>query len=228
MEVILFRQCVYKLLASLFLDPTEERVARIKGLCAHLTNMLDMEEISERYREALFPFLERISGAVFDRSLREEFVALFIADLERFCAPYEGAHVNGSPEYTIPLPILLLEREYAREGLLAARNELPDHVAVELEFLSYLCGKEITAAQEGGDRERIAEAQRRFIERHLALWFPSFARMVAQKTDTLYKEVVRFADTFLRLDLGDLRNRPDHTRLAPPRLEKERALPATP
>ncbi|RMD97247.1 MAG: hypothetical protein D6812_15605, partial [Deltaproteobacteria bacterium] len=105
---------------------------------------------------------------------------------------------------------------------------LPDHVAVELEFLSYLCGKEIAAAQEGKDRARITEAQRRFIERHLALWFPPFARMVAEKTDTLYKEVVRFADAFLRLDLGDLRNRPEHTRLAPPTLKKENALLATP
>ena len=203
MEVTLFRQCVYKLLSSLFLDPNEERAFRIKGLSAHLMNMLESEEIPDDYRREATPFLQRISGAVFERSLREEFVALFIADRKRFCAPYEGAYL-GQIDYAVPMPILLLEREYAREGLLPPKHELPDHLAVELEFLSYLCGKEITTAIGGGETAPIVSAQRSFIARHLARWLPPFTRKVQAHTETLYKEVARFTLAFVELDLARL------------------------
>jgi len=54
--------------------------------------------------------------------------------------------------------------------------EVPDHIAVELDFLSYLSFKVAFALHEGRQEEaRIAtQGHNRFLEQHLATWVPAF------------------------------------------------------
>src|SRR3990172_7014307 len=57
-------------------------------------------------------------------------------------------------------------------------RERPDHIAVELEFLHFLCWKE-AAARVDGDEEHISvclDAERKFLGDHLGRWADLFAR----------------------------------------------------
>jgi len=70
------------------------------------------------------------------------------------------------------------------------RPERHDHVALELEFMAWLLAKQRHALQAGGPEadERAAvcrDAQRRFVQDHLAWWLPAFALALRRKADGL-------------------------------------------
>ncbi|MEE9599708.1 MAG: molecular chaperone TorD family protein, partial [Anaerolineales bacterium] len=90
-------------------------------------------------------------------------------------------------------------------------NELPDHVAVQLEFMSFLCEKELIALQ-NNDQKVLADSQqeqRRFLRDHLARWFPQFAKKALEEADrdSFYRQVVETTYAFLynELDVLDIR-----------------------
>lgn len=59
----------------------------------------------------------------------------------------------------------------------AAKHQRHDHIACELEFLQFLCHKELWAIdnQDREMQEVTAEAARRFLQKHLARFGPAFA-----------------------------------------------------
>jgi TorA maturation chaperone TorD len=64
----------------------------------------------------------------------------------------------------------------------------PDHVAAELEFMHFLCVKELEA-RVGGDAARAGyyrSKQRAFLSRHLGAWAPDFTRCVEGQARTLF------------------------------------------
>jgi DMSO reductase family type II enzyme chaperone len=95
--------------------------------------------------------------------------------------PYEGVYRAGDRSATM----LQVSEFYRHFGLEVSReegtHELPDHLAVELEFLHFLTFKEAQATRE---RRRdlldgYRRAQRDFLERHLAEWVPAFCDRLA-------------------------------------------------
>jgi TorA maturation chaperone TorD len=67
-------------------------------------------------------------------------------------------------------------------------NPIPDHLAVELEFMSHLASQEADYWQAGSkeDAEAMQERQRSFLEEHLGQWSPSFARSLREETTHPY------------------------------------------
>jgi anaerobic sulfite reductase subunit A len=98
-----------------------------------------------------------------------------------------------------------LQQMYAYAGLALepSRNESPDHAAVELEFMAYLCGQEAAGWTEA-DRDaaiRALKQQRSFLRHHLGRWFGDFARRVQASTDEpLYAAAGEAADAFIQHD----------------------------
>ena len=101
-----------------------------------------------------------------------------------------------------------LQEAYSAWGLsplASAAGELPDHLAVELEFMSFLCGAE---AQGWQRRQPFAAAraladQERLVLEHLLLWLPTFAaRLRRQARSTLLR---RAAEVSLALVVHDAR-----------------------
>ncbi len=66
--------------------------------------------------------------------------------------------------------------------------EVPDHIAVELDFLSYLSFKVAFALHEGRREEaQIAnEGYNRFLEQHLATWVPAFREKLARSGSAFF------------------------------------------
>ena len=83
--------------------------------------------------------------------------------------------------------------------------ERDDHVAVELEFLSFLCGRE--AASWSGSLPDMARQLRRqqksFLDDHLGRWLAEFCQRVRTRTTSnLYAGLALLADAWLKLEHG--------------------------
>lgn len=205
LEAARLRQALYRLFGALLLPPTAERLAWLKQAAGEL---LTLEALwSDRaYAPALRPLLERVAGL--EEAAAEQLEGVFnrLFEVNPLAPPYESVYLDPDGEARGALAAEV-QAAYARSGLQTspALNELPDHVAVELEFLSFLCGREADAL-ERGDLAAAAQGrreQRAFMDEHLARWFPAFARTVVEQAEgDFYPAVVGAAFAFLKQELA--------------------------
>jgi TorA maturation chaperone TorD len=115
--------------------------------------------------------------------LEQEYLALFgRSNAKARCPLHESDYVDRTGLQR-GLVAVVVEQAYAAAGLTlspAARGELPDHAAFELEFLSHLCAKEANAWEHDRPEEvaDVLRVQRNFLDRHLLLWLPALVRNV--------------------------------------------------
>jgi TorA maturation chaperone TorD len=120
------------------------------------------------------------------------------------CPPYESVYreqAGGGSGWLLAQ----VEREYEAAGLAPSPDlgELPDHVAVEIEFMAVLSGWEAQAWEEENLAQGIdaLRRQKAFLDSHLALWFPTFARQVmATDSGGTYAPVCEGAQAFMGYD----------------------------
>lgn len=96
------------------------------------------------------------------------------------CPPYETQY--GSPHVFAQSGELAdIAGFYRAFGLASPATERVDHLAVELEFLSFLAFKEAWAANNGeaGRAAELREIQAKFLSDHPARWVPAFAARFA-------------------------------------------------
>ncbi len=134
---------------------------------------------------ALREFFRHRAAANDERALQElrsDYMQLF-GNLQsgRGFPPYETEYTGGANDFQKNQDLADLMGFYRAFALdLGADDQLrerPDHIAVELEFLHFLCWKE-TRAREEGNEEHISvclDAQRKFLRDHLGRWAEVFA-----------------------------------------------------
>lgn len=200
------REETYRLFSQMFLYPDEERLTAVGEAADELW----------RKREALarFAFFRQWSEVL--RSLKDigqrslpdmqtAYVSMFTTNAAGIpCPPYESVYREPEGQPTGWLQALV-ESEYAAGGfaLSPALGELPDHVAVEMEFMALLCSREAQAWEERNPTRgiRALRKQKAFLDSHLALWFPEFARQVAAAdSGGAYAAVGQGAQAFISHD----------------------------
>ncbi len=202
-----FRQAAYRIFSTMLLYPDEERLRTVTTVAGELGNQTDFLTTFSffiQWRE-LLDVLQDLAG-VQPASIEEQYVYVFIANPDYApCLPYESAYAEArdAPVWTA----VEVEREYAAAGLALASSlrEAPDHAAVELEFVSFLCNQEASAWEARRLDEGIDALKRQsaFLEGHLGRWFPVFARRVAEKDSSkIYATVTRAAEAFISHDRG--------------------------
>lgn len=205
------RSVVYKLLSQGFMYPDEERRRLIRegGWWQDLSGAIS----------ALDPvWRNRLQGTEWEPLARRQMASegeepavdyVYLFDLGNGrppCPPYGGLYQDA-----VERPVVLWELAefYRAFGLEPGRGrELPDHVSMELEFMYFLAFKEAQAMAESEEPYLTGYrwAQRDFLERHLAAWFPRFARQVEEKSGTpFYTGLSRLTAEFLAWDLERLR-----------------------
>ncbi len=91
-----------------------------------------------------------------------------------------------------------LVRFYNFFGLRLSPGLMPDHVTVELEFMHFLASKEAAARKSDGDVDSYLRAQRDFVQRHLANWWPILVAAVKQQRPMpFYRALVALLARFL-------------------------------
>ena len=205
-EVTRLRQAAYRLLGALFLYPDEVRLAKWGAMAEALTR--------ESASLAAFPFFhpwQRLLTALQELAagelgqLQETYVSLFMLHRDgALCLPYESFYRDPHGQ-AVGWVAAQLEREYAAAGLTLAPSlhDLPDHVAVELEFMAFLCDREAQAWEGEALTEGLQalREQRAFLKAHLGRWFPAFARQVmAADPLGLYAVAAEAAHAFVHHD----------------------------
>ncbi len=136
--------------------------------------------------------------------LEVEYNRLFVGPGAPRVYPYESLYRDSTGLVMGPSVGEVLQA-YRRAGLAinTAFKDLPDHVAVELEFMSRLCCEEARAESAGRVDLvlRLKQEQRSFLDAHLATWLPAMCERVIRETSSaLYRGVAEIAATFVGWD----------------------------
>lgn len=202
-----FRQVMYRLFAALFLYPDETRLSTLGTTAKELLDQIDFRE-SFPFSSSLELLLEALSILKMsdERAIRDEYNSLF--SIKPQAPPYESYYMDPEGQFRGWIAAKL-EGEYNEAGLALSPtlNELPDHIAVELEYMSYLCDLEARARELGKEADgEYHIRQRAFMHRHLAQWFPKFMERVKDSNpEHLYHLVIDAISVFLRHEIELLR-----------------------
>jgi len=170
------RQGLYRFIAAGLMPPDQERVAAL----ASAIKVIDASTIDG----FAFATWWRPLGAVLDGApsvgdLEADYVRLFEAGVNKPPCPLVESAYLSLPRGPGAL-LVDVDREYRRFGL--AVNPLvslpADHAVLELEAMAALCAREDEAADRGDvdEARHVLGEEERFLERHLARWFPVMAR----------------------------------------------------
>ncbi len=165
----------------------------------------DQPEIAEGYRMLMDYLAQVSSGTLTDLAVDYASVFLAAGKLEGHSAfPYESV-------YTSPDKLIMQDARdqvlklYRDEGLDRSDElDVPeDHIALELEFMAYLCQKTHDALM--ADQVEIAveylTKQKHFLEQHLLNWIPAFSADTQQSAHTdFYRAVAKVLGGYLEME----------------------------
>lgn len=194
------RSLLYRILASLYLrESTAETI-----------NILSSKEVAE-VLGGLGVDTGKLSGPDgadgqrrYLDELAEEYAALFI--LPGGVSPYESVRLKGllcqDPEWKA--------REfYKRFGVVIREGSsiFSDHIGMELDFMSYLSGKEAEAwaANDEEGAKRFEKARQEFFGAHINMWVGRFLEELDKCAfHPFYREVSVFTRKLMEIENGDL------------------------
>lgn len=172
----------YKLLSACFYYPGKEVFIQ-EGLLKNLTEAL------KRVCPHAAVFLEKMEEAIShytDEELLVDYSKLFVGPYELKAPPYGSVYLDKEKKVMGDSTMEVIET-YSEAGLSINDDfkELPDHIAVELEFMYYLIFKE-TEALEKSEMDAALHfigMQRAFLDRFLGRWVGQFCEKIKEGTD---------------------------------------------
>lgn len=189
----------YRFLSACYYEPAEE-FAQERLFDSMLTAALhispDLVEPARRLRDAF--------AAQDLQTLLVDYTRLFLGPLEPMALPYGSAWLPSAatPPDDNPAPSVLTLYSEGGFDMDDSFMELPDHVAVELEFLYLLSFAENQARQLGQPDEvdRMQRLRQRFLQEQLGAWIEPFATAVAAGAQTaFYRELAALTLRFVQL-----------------------------
>jgi len=175
----------YRLLAACFYQPQKETFLE-EGFFENLSLLL------KRVCPEAAVFLEKMGREIMNYSNEEllvEYARLFIGPYELNAAPYGSIYLDEGRKIMAESTSRVNDF-YHQIGLDMDTDftELPDHIAVELEFMYYLSFKK-TEALKTGSADKVthfARAQEEFLENFMGRWVPVFCERIKSETDNPY------------------------------------------
>ena len=166
---------LYKYFAESFYYPDENQVAQIQDLS------LNIDESNRILFEEGIP------------DLQIEYSRLFVGPFKVAAPPYGSVYLeDGNKIYgDSTMDVISV---YEGESLQVDLKEPPDHIAIELEFISYLIYKQIESYGEGNLElaSSYFNKQLHFLNRHLAKWVDSFCDKVESESKcNFYKKLAK-------------------------------------
>ncbi len=201
-EMAQLRQGLYRFFGGAMQPPDADR---IEGVLA-AADMLDGLGVDD--------FAFAISWRAFTTTLEEfppledletEYIRLFIPGAGGGLCPALESEYLARPGPGAALVAVELEQQYRQLGLALAPQVVhtADHAATELEVMAVLCHREAHAREEDelGEVVEVVRAEWSFLNRHLARWFPLFARRLRNASPSgFFPALVDAADAFVRHD----------------------------
>jgi TorA maturation chaperone TorD len=138
-----------------------------------------------------------------EEELQVEYAKLFVGPFELKAPPYGSVYLDGEKRVMGDSTMQVINM-YKKEGLSMSADfkELPDHIAVELEFMSYLIYKEIEALEKQDRKAALefAEKQEIFLNGFLKRWVPAFCEKIKEGTDNKFYNALAGCLSLLVMD----------------------------
>lgn len=142
------------------------------------------------------------------QTLLIDYTRLFLGPVNPLAQPYASFWLTGEKTLMQDTTVALLDL-YAEGGfdIDEGFQDLPDHVAAELEFL-YLLNHRLhrsssDSSDAAADRARIASLRQRFVAGHLGNWLPAFAQAVQEGAETpFYRELGALTQAVMVIEAG--------------------------
>jgi TorA maturation chaperone TorD len=134
-----------------------------------------------------------------------DYSRLFLGPFDILAKPYGSVYLDGEKVVMGDSTMQALEL-YREGGFDVAEDfrEMPDHIAVELEFL-YLLSFRIGQESDDEERTRLVALKHRFFENHLGRWVGTLCEAIRDGAETdFYKLLAGLTETFVREDLKEL------------------------
>lgn len=203
-----FRGEAYLLLGSLFYYPEDEQVGK---LAAAASAVRSYDELALGY--PFFPLWRELVENVAELDdvkpviLQEQYNDLFLATADRnHCPLNESAHLDSRGQLRGWI-VSQVESSYSAGGFALseeARGELPDHVGLELEYMSLLCQREGDGRrdEDGDGVSHLLTLEKAFIDQHLNRLLPFLeASLIEMATDgSIYGHLARASRAFVSHD----------------------------
>ena len=195
----LMRGECYRFLAACFYQPKKEALVTGQLLPALTQNLQEVcpeaVPFSRRMQEHLASYSEE--------ELVVEYARLFVGPFGLKAPPYGSVYLDGERTVMGPSTMETIGL-YEQEGLTRdeAFHELPDHIAVELEFMYYLSYRRVEALQKGD--MVLAEAyrfkQEQFRTHFLTKWVPPFCTHIQEESDNgFYSALAECVATYIQV-----------------------------
>lgn len=149
----------------------------------------------------------RLGAAFAAEPLQEvliDYTRLFLGPVQPLARPYATAWLGGEP--SVMQDVAKIALDFYDEGGFSMADDfrdLPDHVAVGLEFL-YVLRFRMARAQLAGDDAAYQAAEglrRRFLSQYLARWLPPFCEAAGAGACTAYyRELAELTREFVGLE----------------------------
>ncbi|MFH1602546.1 MAG: molecular chaperone TorD family protein [Pseudomonadota bacterium] len=193
------RENLCRLLAACYYEPgpefVEERV---------FDSMLDA---ATRIHPQLAAHAKRLGedyAAEGHDSLLLDYTRLFLGPNHIIAKPYGSIWLEGGNTVMGESTMAVLEL-YQEGGfeMNEAFREVPDHIAVELEFLYLLIYRE-NEAERNGEPEALRDALRkRFLDAHLGRWIRPFtSAVIAGAQSSYYRQLAELTARFVNMEAG--------------------------
>lgn len=179
---ILIRSNCFRLLAACLYEPDKKMFVEenVPANLQTLMNSLDPElaDIATKLRNAFEDAKEE--------QLKVDHAALFVGPFELQAPPYGSVYLEKSGT-VIGKTTIAVQHFYEQHGLSLDIQEPADHIAIEMEFLSFLAAREAEARESGSqeDADVLFEAQARFFDQFM-LWMPDFSSRIEHSAHTEY------------------------------------------
>lgn len=188
-----------------------ERAAALADLCRLLAACYyepGPEFTEERLFDSIIDATRRIDPPMVDKArqlkaafesesgqdLLVDYAHLFLGPVGTLAFPYESAWLNKESESTVDATQVLLDLfDDGGFAVDAEFRDLPDHIAVELEFLYTVLFRMAAAIrnQDQQDLDSAAALRWNLLEQHLGRWFGDFQAAVQSGAQTrFYRELV--------------------------------------
>jgi len=197
------REDIYRLLAACFYPPSAELID--ENCCATLADLLALVVPDAAQYAAAAAVASNNSSL---ESLAVEHARLFIGPFHLVAPPYGSVYLDDA-KTVMGDSTARVATFYHSCGLQLADDfhELPDHLTVELEFMSFLAFKQREVEISGNSAEvaRIVSLQQEFLTSFLMPWLEPFTSSIINDGEApFYQAIARCTAAFISADFATL------------------------
>lgn len=185
----------FRLLAACFCEPEKELFIE-QQVCENLATLL--ENFSSEAADHARKMSSSLAGLE-ETVLAVDYSALFLGPFELQAPPYGSVYLEKKREVMGKTTMEAL-RLYQQAGLQVEEKEPADHIAIELEFMAFIHGREASALQSGAIEEgsRNKDLRQEFFTGYLRPWIADFRTAIRRGSENpFYVSLADCLDCFI-------------------------------